>query len=133
MATETHSVGRAQHSDPNFTPGSSSTTPTEGHPMKVGSRLALSLFAWFLAMPAIFVAAGALDQRKFRLLTENVAPIIIAVLFAGAVWIYWRLVPRAPGIGRRILHLTAFLAVLFVLGAAAMWVSFWVMMAIHGA
>ena len=101
--------------------------------MKVGPRLVLSLLAWFLAMPAIFVAAGALDQRKFRLLTDNIAPIIFVVLFTGAVWIYWRLIPRTPEIGRRILYLVAFLAVLFLLGAAAMWVSFWVMTAIHGA
>lgn len=101
--------------------------------MRVGGRLLLSVAAWFLTMPAIFVAVGALDQRKFRLLSDNIAPIIFAILLAGAGWIYWRFVPRASQIGGRILYAVVFLAGMCLLGLGAMWVSFWVMTAIHGA
>ena len=101
--------------------------------MKVGVRLLLSVLAWFLTMPAIFVAVGSLDQRKFRLITDNIAPIIAAILLAGAIWIYWRFVPRAPRIGWRIGYLAVFLAGMCLLGTGALWLSFWIMMAIHGA
>lgn len=101
--------------------------------MKVGGRLLLNVLAWFLAMPALFVVAGALDQRRFSSITDNIAPITAAILFAWAVWIYWRFIPSVPLIWRRIGYLAAFLATMCLLGAAAMWLTFWVMMAIHGA
>ena len=101
--------------------------------MKVGGRLLLSVLAWFLAMPALFVAAGALDRRRFPSITENIAPITAVILFASAVWIYWRFVPSTPLIWRRLGYLAAFLATMCLLGIAAMWITCWVMMAIHGA
>jgi len=93
----------------------------------------LSVLAWFLTMPAVFVAVGALDQHKFQSISDNIAPIIATILFAWAIWIYWRFVPGAPRIWQRIGYLAAFLMGMCLLGVSAMWVTFWVMMAIHGA
>ncbi len=101
--------------------------------MKVWGRLLLSVLAWFLAMPAMFVAVGTLDQRKFQPLFENIVPITGAFLFVWAAWIYWRFVPSAPRIWQRIGYLAAFLLGMYLLGAGALWVTFWVMLAIHGA
>lgn len=42
-------------------------------------------------------------------------------------------VPSAPRIWRRIGYLAAFLLGIYLLGAGALWVTFWVMLAIHGA
>lgn len=78
------------------------------------------MLAWFLTMPAIFVVVGALDQRKFRLLSDNIAPLIFAILLAGAAWIYWRFVPSTPQVGRRVLYLVVFLAGMCLLGMGAM-------------
>ncbi|WP_432729698.1 hypothetical protein [Variovorax sp. W6] len=106
----------------------------KNNPMiKVWARLLLNVLAWFLAMPAMFVAVGALDQRKFQPLFENIVPITAAILFVWAAWIYWRFVPSAPRIWQRIGYLAAFLLGMYLLGAGALWVTFWVMLAIHGA
>jgi len=101
--------------------------------MKVWARLLLNVLAWFLAMPAMFVAVGALDERKFQPLFENIAPITATILFAWAVWIYWRFVPSTSRIWQRTAYLAAFLLGMYLLGAGALWVTFWIMLAIHGA
>jgi len=100
--------------------------------IKVWARLLLNVLAWFLTMPAMFVAVGALDQRKFQPLFENIVPITAAILFVWAAWIYWRLVPT-PRIWQRIGYLAAFLLGMYLLGAGALWVTFWGMLMIHGA
>ena len=101
--------------------------------IKVLARLLLNVLAWFLATPAMFVAVGALDQRKFQPLFENIVPITAAILLVWAAWIYWRLVPSTPRIWQRIGYLGVFLLGMYLLGAGALWVTFWVMLMIHGA
>lgn len=96
-------------------------------------RGCLNVLAWSLTMPAVFVAAGTLDQRKLQSISDNIAPITATTLFVWAVWIYWRFVPSAPRIWQRIGYLAAFLTGMCLLGVSTMWVTFWVMMAIHGA
>ncbi|UVH56505.1 hypothetical protein NWF24_27225 [Variovorax paradoxus] len=93
----------------------------------------LSVLAWFLTMPAVFVAVGAVDQHKFQSITDNIAPITATTLLVWAVWIYWRFVPSAPRLWHRIGYLAAFLMGMCLLGVGALWVTFWVMTAIHGA
>jgi len=100
---------------------------------KLWARLLLNVLAWFLAMPAMFVAVGALDQRKFQPLFENIVPITAAILLVWAVWIYWRLVPSTRRIRQRTANLAAFLLGMYLLGAGALWVTFWVMLLVHGA
>ncbi|MDR6519235.1 hypothetical protein J2789_001917 [Variovorax paradoxus] len=101
--------------------------------IKVWARLLLNVLAWFLAMPAMFVAVGAMDERKFQPLFENIVPVTAAILFVWAAWIYWRFVPSTPRIWQRIGHLAAFLLGMYLLGAGALWVTFWCMLMIHGA
>ncbi|MGJ7536303.1 MULTISPECIES: hypothetical protein [unclassified Variovorax] len=93
----------------------------------------LSVLAWFFTMPAAFLAIGAVEQREFQSISDNVAPVTVTVLFVWAAWIYWRFVPSAPRIWQRIGYLVAFLTGMCLLGTGTMWVTFWAMMAIHGA
>ena len=101
--------------------------------MKVGLRLLLNVFAWFLAMPAFFVSVAALERHRMLSISDHIAPITAAVLLLWAGLIYWRCVPGTPNIWRRAVHLAAFVAAMFLLGWAAMWVTFVVMLAIYGA
>jgi hypothetical protein len=101
--------------------------------MKTALRLVLNAFAWFLAMPALFVSAAALHHHKIVSISENIVPMTAAVLSLWAGVIYWRCVPSTPSGWRRAGYLVAFLAAMFLLGWAAMWVTFVVMLAIYGA
>jgi len=101
--------------------------------MKARGRLLLSVLTWFITMPAVFLAIGALDRRKFQSIYDNATPITATILFVGAIWIYWRFVPSAPRIWQRIVYLAIFLTGMCLLATGAMWITFWVMMGVHGA
>jgi len=101
--------------------------------MKAGLRLLLNVLAWFLAMPVIFAAAGAIKGHRIDWLTGHIAPITAVVLLAWATVIYWRCVPAAPSVWLRLVYLAAFLASMLMLGWGAMWVTYVVMLAIYGA
>ena len=101
--------------------------------MKFGLRLLLNMLAWFMAMPALFLLAGTLEKHKILFISNEIAPITAVVLLLWAGTIFWRCVPSAPNAWRRSGYLAAFLAVMFLLGWAAMWVTYVVMLAIFGA
>lgn len=101
--------------------------------MKAALRLVLNVFAWFLAMPVLFVSAAALESRRIFSVSDHVAPMTATILSLWAGLIYWRCIPGTPNMWRRAGYLAAFLAVMFLLGWAAMWVTFVVMLAIYGA
>ncbi|MDQ0589843.1 hypothetical protein [Variovorax paradoxus] len=101
--------------------------------MTAGLRLALNVFAWFLAMPVLFVSAAALESHRILSISNHMAPMTAVVLSLWAGVIYWRCVPGTPGMWRRAGYLAAFLGVMFLLGWAAMWLTFVVMLAIYGA
>lgn len=101
--------------------------------MKAVLRLVLNTFAWFLAMPALFVSAAALESHRILSISNYIAPTTAVVLSLWAGLIYWRCVPGTSSGWRRAGYLAAFLAAMFLLGWAAMWVTFVVMLAIYGA
>jgi len=101
--------------------------------MKTAFRVVLNAFAWFLAMPALFVSAAALESHRILSIADHIAPITAVVLSLWAGVIYWRCVPSTPSGWRRAGYLAAFLAAMFLLGWAAMWATFVVMLAIYGA
>jgi len=101
--------------------------------MKAALRLVLNVFAWFFAMPVLFVFAAALESHRILSISDHIAPITAVVLSLWAGVIYWRCIPSTPSMWRRVGYLAAFLGVMFLLGWAAMWATFVVMLAIYGA
>lgn len=101
--------------------------------MKAALRLVLNVFAWFLAMPALFVSAAAFESHRILSISAHIAPITAVVLSLWAGVIYWRCVPSTSSGWRRAGYLVAFLTTMFLLGWAAMWATFVVMLAIYGA
>lgn len=101
--------------------------------MKTALRLLLNVLAWFLAMPVLFVLAAPLESHKVLSISDHIAPVTAVVLSLWAGVIYWRCVPSTPSGWRRAGYLAAFLAAMFLLGRAAMWATFVVMLAIYGA
>ena len=95
-------------------------------------RLALHLLAWTLAMPVLGLGLRFLEQHRILTMSGSV---VAAGALALAVWaalIYAYRVPRASGPSRRIGYFVAYFAAMFALGAAALWLSFWAIVATYG-
>ena len=95
--------------------------------MKAGWRLGLHIALWVIASPLIQVLAGFVGNNAFSSL-GRFAPTLtllieVLILLPWAAWIYWRHVPHAPGVGRRIVYAVAFVCGLWGTGYAALWAS----------
>jgi len=102
MATQANSVGRAQHSAPTNT----------------AWRLALAVVAWSLSIPVMAVAGSWLDRSVFRSVEAQtaMAHVMEAAIVLLAALVYWQCVPRAPGLGRRVIYLAIFVVLMTAIG-----------------
>ena len=105
--------------------------------MKAGWRLGLHVALWVIASPLIQVLAGSVGSSAFSSLGEF-APMLtlfieVSILLPWAAWIYWRCVPHAPGVGRRIVYAVAFVCVLWGAGYAALWATWFLATMLFGA
>jgi len=105
--------------------------------MKPGWRLGSHIALWAIASPLVEMLAGFIGSKAFPVL-GGVAPTLAlfiegAILLAWAVWIYWRHVPGAPTVGRRIAYAIAFVCVLLAAGYAALWAAWMLATLLFGA
>jgi len=105
--------------------------------MKAGWRLGLHVALWVIASPLIQVLAGFVGSSAFASL-GRFAPMLTlfieaSILLLWAAWIYWRYVPHAPGVGRRIVYAVAFVCVLGGAAYAALWATWFLATMLFGA
>lgn len=102
--------------------------------MNRGWRLLGNLVAWLCALPAIFVAASALESHGPVVGLNMLPPIAAVILLIWAGVIYWSFIKNKTR--SRFLEACCFLG-FFVLmaagGAVSLWLTYWLMLAIHGA
>ena len=100
--------------------------------MKTRWWLPLNMLAWILAMPLLSVGLRFLDQHRILAMSGSVVAAGALALVLWAAWIYARCVPAAPELSRRIGYFVAFVAAMLALGAGALWLTFWAIVAIYG-
>jgi hypothetical protein len=100
--------------------------------MRAGWRLALNVWAWTAAIPGLSVGLRVLVEHRILSASGNVGAVATTVLLLWACLIYWRCVPSAADVLHRVGYLVAFLTLMLVLGAGALWVTFWIIIAIYG-
>ena len=100
--------------------------------MRAGWRLPLHMLAWGLAMPLISLGLRFLDQHRILTMSGSVVAVgaLALLLWAGLIYIWC--VPAAPELSRRIAYGVAFLAAMLALGAGALWLTFWAIVAEYG-
>jgi hypothetical protein len=94
--------------------------------------LPLNMLAWTLAMPLLSVGLRFLEQHRILAMSGSVVAAGALALLLWAALIYARCVPAAPELSRRIGYFVAFVAAMLALGAAALWLTFWAIVAIYG-
>jgi hypothetical protein len=93
--------------------------------MKTGWRLALAVFAWALSIPVMGIIGSWLKRSTFRSVDAEIvmAHTIEVVLVLLAALIYWRCVPHAQDLTRRLLYLVGFVVLMVVVGYFALGLS----------
>jgi anaerobic C4-dicarboxylate transporter len=93
--------------------------------MKTGWRFALAVVAWALSIPVMGIIGSWLKRSAFRSVEAEIvmAHTIEVVLVLLAALIYWRCVPHASDLGRRVLYLAGFVVLMVVVGYCALGAS----------
>jgi anaerobic C4-dicarboxylate transporter len=88
--------------------------------MRAGGRLTLAVVAWALSIPVMAVVGSWLQRSVFRSVQAEIAMAhtIEAALVLLAALIYWRCVPRATELGRRVIYLAGFIVLMLGIGYA---------------
>ena len=86
--------------------------------MKTGWRLALAVVAWSLSIPVMAVIGSWLDRSVFRSVESQtvMAHTMEAAIVLLAALVYWRCVPHAPDLGRRVIYLAVFVVLMMAIG-----------------
>lgn len=86
--------------------------------MKTGGRLTLAVAAWALSIPVMAVIGSWLHRTVFRTVQAEIAMAhtIEVVLVLLAALIYWRCVPHAPEVGRRMIYFAGFVVLMLGIG-----------------
>ena len=90
--------------------------------MKPGWRLALAVAAWAISIPVMGIVGSWLKRAAFPSVRAEIvmAHTIEVVLALLAALIYWRCVPHASGLVRRLLYLAGFIVLMGVVGHFAL-------------
>ncbi len=100
--------------------------------MSIGSRLVLNVLAWAVSIPALNALLAGLERHRILPLSGLSVSIAGVTLLLWAALIYWRFVPSAHTVARRSVYLAAYLAMMALLGFAALGAAFWITVAIFG-
>ena len=95
-------------------------------------RLATHMLAWTLAMPVLALGLRFLDHHRILTSSGIVVTAFALALVLWAALIYAWCVPTAAQLARRTGYLVAFFAAMFALGAGALWLTFWAIVAVYG-
>lgn len=85
--------------------------------MKTGWRLALAVVAWSLSIPVMAVIGSWLDRSVFRSVESQtvMAHMMEAAIVLLAALVYWRCVPHASDLGRRVIYLAVFVVLMMAI------------------
>jgi hypothetical protein len=103
-----------------------------GNSMSVNVRLAIHVLAWTVAIPALNVLLEALNRHRILPLSENIVGAAAIALFAWAGCIYWRCVPHSARLLERSARFATFAFTMLLAAAFAIYVAFWITVAIYG-
>ncbi|WP_157609046.1 hypothetical protein [Variovorax sp. Root411] len=90
------------------------------------------MLVWALAMPLLSVGLRFLDQHRILAMSGSVVAAGALALVLWAALIYVRCVPATPQLSRRIGYFVVFFAAMLALGAGALGLTFWAIVAIYG-
>ena len=94
--------------------------------------LPLNMLAWTVAMPLLSLGMRYLDEQRILTMSESVVAMGVSALLLWAVFIHVKFVPSASGLSHRIGYLVAFFAMMTLLGAAGLWLTFLTIVAVYG-
>lgn len=94
--------------------------------------LPLNMLAWTLAIPLLSISLRYLDEQRILAMSESVVAMEVSALLLWAVFIHVKFVPAASGLYLRIGYFVAFSAMMTLLGAAGLWLSFLTIVAVYG-
>jgi len=92
-----------------------------------------NLIAWFCTLPAIFVAASALESRGRVAWMDMLPPIAALILLVWASVIYWRFIKKGRSTFLEACCFLGFFVLMAAGGAVSLWLTYWAMLVIHGA
>jgi hypothetical protein len=99
---------------------------------RLAQELPLNMLDWTLAMPLLSLGLRFLDQHRILAMSGSVVAAGAPALVLWAALIYARCVPATPELSRRIGYFVGFFAAMLALGAGALWLTFWAIVAIYG-
>jgi uncharacterized membrane protein YGL010W len=100
--------------------------------MRVAARLVLNVLAWSVSIPVLNVCLTALERNRIMPLSGPVAAVVAITLLLWAALIYCRCIPSTPSIVTRLSYLVVFVIGMALVSFGAVWVAFWVSVAIFG-
>lgn len=100
--------------------------------MSVGYRLTLNVLAWTASIPVLNVLLVALDRHEIVPLSENSVGAVAVALAVWAGWIYRRCVPPSARMPARSARFAIFGLTLLLASAVALYMAFWITVAIYG-
>jgi len=100
--------------------------------MSTRARIGLNVLAWMLSIPVVSICLTALDRHQTRPLSGAIVAGAAVALLLWAGLIYWRCVPSAASLMERAIYFAAFIAVMLLAGAGALWATFWLTVAVYG-